>query len=77
MGKSTAGDDMTLEKCAETCSGFKYFGAEYGRECYCGNEFGAGSEEADAADCGMACAGDAKEFCGAGDRLSVYTSDSS
>jgi hypothetical protein len=75
-GKATSGDDMSLDSCAETCDGFNYFGAEYGRECYCGDEFNEESEETDSAECSMTCGGDAKEFCGAGDRLSVYTSDS-
>ncbi|KAL2132695.1 hypothetical protein VTI74DRAFT_3475 [Chaetomium olivicolor] len=33
------GDDtMTVEMCAEYCSAYQFFGLEYGRECYCGNE---------------------------------------
>ncbi|KAK4157645.1 hypothetical protein C8A00DRAFT_11591 [Chaetomidium leptoderma] len=66
-------DDLTLESCAAFCEGYQYFGAEYGRECYCGNGFGEGSVEASAADCSMACAGDATELCGNGNRLSVYS----
>ncbi|KAK6066430.1 WSC domain-containing protein [Seiridium cupressi] len=73
-GKATSADDMSLEKCAETCQGFKYFGTEYGGECYCGDRFGEGSKETDAGECSMTCGGNAKEFCGAGDRLSVYAS---
>lgn len=73
-GAASSGADMTLEKCAAACDGFKYFGTEYGQECYCGNSFGTGSQVADAGDCSMTCAGNSKEFCGAGNRLSVYTS---
>lgn len=32
-GKQTAGEDMTLEGCMEFCSGFVYWGTEYGQEC--------------------------------------------
>lgn len=32
-GAYKAGDDLTLEMCAEFCSDFIYWGAEYGREC--------------------------------------------
>ncbi|KAK3994786.1 putative fungistatic metabolite [Cladorrhinum sp. PSN332] len=68
-----ADDGMTLEACAGFCEGYTYFGAEYGRECYCGNVFGQGSVEAASVDeCGMGCAGNGSEFCGAGNRLSAY-----
>ena len=63
---------MTNEYCSERCSGFKYFGTEYGQECYCGNSFNTGSVPAPAADCSFPCPGDANEFCGAGNRLTVY-----
>lgn len=69
---SLAADTLTLEDCAEFCAGYQYFGAEFGRECYCGNSFGTGSTEAPAGDCTMTCAGDSSQFCGAGNRLSVY-----
>ena len=29
----TAYDNMTVESCASDCSGYTYFGTEYGREC--------------------------------------------
>ncbi|KAI8630141.1 heme peroxidase [Xylariaceae sp. FL1651] len=70
--KSLVNDNMTLEACATFCEGYMYFGAEYGAECYCGNMFGAGSEDAPASDCNMACKGNTKELCGAGNRLSAY-----
>jgi hypothetical protein len=40
---------------------------------YCGNSFSAGSVVAAQSDCSFACAGNPKEICGAGNRLSVYT----
>lgn len=49
------------------------FGVEYARECYCGNSFAAGSTQAPATDCSMACTGNKFEYCGAGNRLSVYS----
>lgn len=71
--KTYADDGMTLESCASFCKGSNYFGVEYARECYCGNQFNAGSVKTSAAECSMRCAGQDCEYCGAGGRLSVYS----
>lgn len=72
-GKTYASDEMTLDTCAEFCEGFTYFGNEYGRECYCGDSLGTGSVKADDQDdCNFPCAGDASQYCGAGNRLELY-----
>jgi len=68
---SSAGAAMTLEACAAFCEGHEYFGGEYGAECWCGT-LGATSVGVADEECDMVCAGDAGEFCGAGNRLSVY-----
>ncbi|KAK3327277.1 hypothetical protein B0T19DRAFT_158185 [Cercophora scortea] len=68
-----AAGTMTLESCALFCSSYQYFGTEYASECYCGNSFAAGSVTAPLGDCSMTCSGNGSEFCGAGNRLSVYT----
>lgn len=70
--RATAAADMTNEVCAEFCADHEYFGTEYGAECYCGDELHAGSEEVNEGECGMLCSGAEDEFCGAGNRLSVY-----
>ncbi|TID00360.1 putative fungistatic metabolite [Colletotrichum higginsianum] len=68
-----ANDSMTLETCGGFCQGNKYFGTEYGRECWCGDEFGTGSVlAANQEDCSFPCGGDSTQLCGAGNRLSVY-----
>ncbi|KAK4158857.1 WSC domain-containing protein [Cladorrhinum sp. PSN259] len=72
-GSSYYDDTMTAQKCASACTGFKYFGVEYGRECYCGNTINTGSVPAPAADCSFACPGDSTQDCGAGNRLNLYT----
>ncbi|KAK3336500.1 glyoxal oxidase-like protein [Cercophora scortea] len=71
-GATYAADTMTLESCQAFCSAFTYFGVEYARECYCGNSFNTGSVAAPATDCSFTCMGNAFEYCGAGNRLSVY-----
>ncbi len=63
---------MTLEACMAFCSDYTYFGVEYAQECYCGNSFNVGSIPAPATDCSLVCTGDKYEYCGNGNRLSVY-----
>ncbi|KAK4202426.1 WSC domain-containing protein [Triangularia verruculosa] len=64
-------DDLTVEKCAERCSEYSYFGLEYSRECYCGNELiGQAAPEKD---CAMLCVGAPDQWCGGPDRLNLYT----
>lgn len=68
-----ADDSMTLETCADFCKEYTYFGAEYGRECYCGDVLNEGSKKAaNQDDCSFPCAGNDGEFCGAGSRLELY-----
>lgn len=69
---STSSDTMTLETCASFCTGYEFFGAEWGVECWCGDAIAATGTEAAVEDCSMLCAGDDSELCGNGDRLSVY-----
>ncbi|KAL1297904.1 hypothetical protein AAFC00_006419 [Neodothiora populina] len=64
--------NMTLESCASFCSGYNYFGIEYARECYCGNCFNAGSGALGTSSCSMTCTGNASEYCGGNNALSVY-----
>ncbi|KAL6869950.1 hypothetical protein ACO1O0_001285 [Amphichorda felina] len=71
--KTTAADDMTISQCAEFCDGYAYFGVEYSRECFCGNKFNTGSVAVPASQCNMICGGSECNYCGAGNRLSVYT----
>lgn len=74
-GATFAADTMTLEDCRTFCSAYTYFGVEYARECYCGNSFNAGSVTRPASECSMTCAGNPFQYCGAGNRLSVYVKD--
>ncbi|KAI4603909.1 hypothetical protein KJ359_000030 [Pestalotiopsis sp. 9143b] len=53
--------------------GYPFSGTEYGDECYCGEKVDEAATKADDAECSMACAGDATQPCGAGNRLSVFT----
>lgn len=89
--KTTAAPDMTLDKCEEFCSGYRYFGTEYASECeyfllvdgcmlltlagFCGNKLHESSEEGPLNDCNMPCAGDPHQYCGAGNRLELYINE--
>ncbi|KAG9236578.1 heme peroxidase [Amylocarpus encephaloides] len=67
-------DAQTIELCIAACgqTPYMYAGAEYGRECWCANAFSAGSNLVGDGDCSMVCAGNQLQYCGAGNRLSVY-----
>ncbi|KAI1266095.1 WSC domain-containing protein [Xylariaceae sp. FL1019] len=67
------GSFMTLEICATSCSGYQYFGTEYGGECYCGNVMTEGNTKTDESDCSMLCSGNTTEYCGNGNRLTLYS----
>lgn len=43
---------------------------------YCGNSLNPGSVAAALSDCNMVCAGDQYEYCGAGNRLELYSATS-
>ncbi|KAF2119334.1 hypothetical protein BDV96DRAFT_343140 [Lophiotrema nucula] len=75
-GAGSVSDTMTVEQCASFCgTTYRYFGLEYGRECYCGNALDASSTTMGLSDCNMPCAGNSKETCGAASRLSYYKSN--
>ncbi|KAI1342660.1 heme peroxidase [Xylariaceae sp. FL0016] len=76
-GASFAYDGMTLESCMKNCTGYNYWGTEYGRECYCGNKLNPTSQNASLSDCSMVCSGNSLEYCGAGDRLEMYSTTAS
>ncbi|KAK4665448.1 hypothetical protein QC763_401844 [Podospora pseudopauciseta] len=63
--------DMTLEKCAERAESgnWKYFGVEFGRECWTGNSL---SSEIITDRCNQPCAGNGGQACGASDKLNLY-----
>jgi hypothetical protein len=67
---------MTYAQCASFCSGYGYFGVEYGAECYCGNSFANPSAPEPESDCNMACSGDSTEMCGGPSRLNLFKSGS-
>ncbi|KAH7003124.1 WSC domain-containing protein, partial [Fusarium venenatum] len=71
--KTTSSNDMDLDACAAFCTGYTYFGAENGRDCYCGNFLNIGSYQAlNQKDCSATCPGDKTQYCGGTQRLQLY-----
>ncbi|KAG4439140.1 hypothetical protein IFR05_005377 [Cadophora sp. M221] len=73
-------DENTIERCASACYPYKYAGAEYGRECWCGNVLKGATKASDSDFCIMPCAGNQQQYCGGIVALNVYiraTPDSS
>lgn len=66
-------DTMTVAKCEAKCAGYTYYGLEYARECWCGNDLAAGSIKAPEADCSMKCKGNSTQKCGGNWRLNMFT----
>jgi hypothetical protein len=66
--------NMTILNCANAAnaSGYLFFGAEYGGECWAGDKIAASSQIRSNSSCNMACRGNDTEWCGAGDFLQMY-----
>lgn len=66
------GEEMTLEGCAGLCDegGYRYFGVEFGTQCFCGDLLGGARTRG--RDCSELCAGSSEQLCGGAERLSVY-----
>jgi hypothetical protein len=66
---------LTIESCIATCIGLGYSvaGAEYSVQCFCDDFIRNGGQLTSNSDCNMPCGGDSAEFCGAGNRLSIYS----
>ncbi|KAJ3308254.1 hypothetical protein HDU76_004049, partial [Blyttiomyces sp. JEL0837] len=67
---------MTNGYCAQQCfaNGFLISGTEFASQCYCGNDVRNGGGVVANGDCNMPCSGNPSDNCGAGNRLSVYSS---
>lgn len=76
-GPSTTNPQMTVELCVNYCvsQGASWAGMEFGDECYCGNSLPTTAVVELESSCNMLCAGNNKEYCGAGGMLDVYTLD--
>ncbi|CAN0424225.1 unnamed protein product, partial [Pylaiella littoralis] len=63
-----------LQLCDTLCPGSPFFGTQYRKECWCGDDTSASVLSANGMTaCDDNCAGDASEKCGDSDALSVYS----
>ena len=69
-----ANSSMTIEMCAAQAvrGTYRFFGVEYGSECWYGNVLAPEAQPIDQSRCGFPCPGDAGEYCGAGNSLQLY-----
>ncbi len=65
---------LTIEMCIETCrsKGYRYAGAQYGRECFCGNQYGKYGTSDKCVTENYNCKGDKSKKCGGVWTNSVY-----
>jgi len=64
---------VDVETCSSSCSGYQYFGVQYGVECRCGSSFGLYGRSTYDSDCSMNCVGNSNEKCGASWKNSIWT----
>jgi hypothetical protein len=67
---------LTVESCVQACVtlGYSIAGMEYFTQCYCGNAMINQAVLATSeSECNTACGGNAAEICGGGDRMSIYS----
>ncbi|KAJ6552838.1 galactose oxidase [Mycena capillaripes] len=67
--------NLTMESCVASCAAenFTIAAGEFSTQCFCGNELIDGAVAAPPDDCSSACGGNSTQACGAGSRLSVYS----
>ncbi|KAG6332530.1 hypothetical protein ID866_6559 [Astraeus odoratus] len=79
LGDELETSTMTVEDCLARCQSDNYTiaGIEYGTQCFCGDYLINGATKAADSDCNMPCVGNPSEICGAGNHLSLYSSNGS
>lgn len=68
--------NLNVQSCVRSCYqlGYSISGLEFRKQCYCGNAiYNGGHLAPQDSQCNLPCSGNAKEVCGAGNRLSIYS----
>ncbi|KAF6767005.1 Carbohydrate-binding WSC [Kalmanozyma brasiliensis GHG001] len=67
------GDSTRLDTCANSCSGYKYFGLEFGHECWCAGQTNEAGKERPSYECNQPAQGSDLTYTAGGHcRISVY-----
>ena len=69
----TGKNDMTIEKCENFCSEYKFYGVQAGDGCYCGDS-DYDLLPSPELECDTSCKGNASQICGGSWRMNVYDS---
>eukprot|EP00903_Cladosiphon_okamuranus_P006181 g6078.t1 len=64
--------DMTIEACAQLCSGSSFFGTQHSDECWCTSEASPDFDGHGEGACDFPCTGDSSQTCGGYDAISAY-----
>jgi hypothetical protein len=74
----TSADSMTVESCADYCSGisdsrfYRLIGVENSVECYCGDDYARDPGTSNDGGCTVRCAGKTEELCGGVWHINIY-----
>jgi len=60
----------TVQECAGYCYGYKYFGLQFGSQCFCGNTYGS---HGTSAGCTSTCSSNSTQTCGGAYANSIYS----
>ncbi|KAF7903668.1 uncharacterized protein EAF01_006717 [Botrytis porri] len=72
--------NMTVESCIQNCitAGYSIAGMEYYTQCYCDSAIiNLGALASSDSQCNTPCGGNANQMCGGGDRMSIYSNQTS
>lgn len=71
-GNAFVQDNMTVEICQTLCNGTRFYGLEYGNQCYCGTKLDNDAYQVPDSSCAIPCSGDTTKTCGGLSLLSLY-----
>lgn len=65
-------DQMDTGKCSRICYGYRYYGVEAGKECWCGNNMNGNPARYVWTQCNTQCPGNKALYCGAAMKIGIY-----